>query len=246
MLKPIKSVSKLIIAASLMGVFSCPVFIQAVPAPAVAAQDVTTASGVVKDELGDPMIGATVRVVGNASQGSATNIDGEFSIKNVKNGTKLQITSVGYKPIVVVWNGTPLDIDMELNTQQLDEVVVTAMGIQREAKTLTYAAQTIKNDEVTRIKETNFVNALQGKSAGLTITPNNSGAGGGASKIVLSFILTVRSRHLLPLHADPQPARPISSGLYPTIRACLVQPCGSTWPVEPVHLLSSTTVLLTT
>ncbi|MDE6039772.1 MAG: SusC/RagA family TonB-linked outer membrane protein, partial [Paramuribaculum sp.] len=111
--------------------------------------------------------------------------DGEFSIKNVKNGTKLQITSVGYKPVAVVWNGTPLDIDMELNTQQLDEVVVTAMGIQREAKTLTYAAQTIKSDEVTRIKETNFVNALQGKSAGLTITPNNSGAGGGASKIVL-------------------------------------------------------------
>ena len=188
MLKPIKSVSKLIFVASLMGAVAAPAIMHAAPVAVAAPQSATTgstATGVIKDELGDPMIGATVRVVGNPSQGSATNIDGEFSIKNVKNGTKLQITSVGYKPVVVVWNGTPLDIDMELNTQQLDEVVVTAMGIQREAKTLTYAAQTIKSDEVTRIKETNFVNALQGKSAGLTITPNNSGAGGGASKIVL-------------------------------------------------------------
>lgn len=186
MLKPIKSVSKLLLVASLMGVMACPDLAQAAPAATVAApQGANTATGVIKDEFGDPMIGATIRVAGNPAQGAATNIDGEFSIANVKPGTKLQITSVGYKPMEVVWNGTALDIDMELNTQQLDEVVVTAMGITREAKTLTYAAQTIKNDEVTRIKETNFVNALQGKSAGLTITPNNSGAGGGASKIVL-------------------------------------------------------------
>ena len=186
MLKPIKSVSKLLLVASLMGVMACPDLAQAAPAATVAApQGANTATGVIKDEFGDPMIGATIRVAGNPAQGAATNIDGEFSIANVKPGTKLQITSVGYKPMEVVWNGTALDIDMELNTQQLDEVVVTAMGITREAKTLTYAAQTIKNDEVTRIKETNFVNALQGKSAGLTITPNNSGAGGGASRIVL-------------------------------------------------------------
>ncbi len=172
MLKPIKSVSKLLLVASLMGVMACPDLAQAAPAATVAApQGANTATGVIKDEFGDPMIGATIRVAGNPAQGAATNIDGEFSIANVKPGTKLQITSVGYKPMEVVWNGTALDIDMELNTQQLDEVVVTAMGITREAKTLTYAAQTIKNDEVTRIKETNFVNALQGKSAGLTITP---------------------------------------------------------------------------
>lgn len=185
MLKPIKSVSKLLLVAFLMGGMALPASINAAPVPAVAPQTQTTATGVVKDEFGDPMIGATVRVANNPTQGDATNIDGEFTIKNVKPGTKLQISSVGYKTQEVVWNGTALDIDMELNAKMLDGVVVTAMGIQREEKTLTYAVQTIKNDEVTRIKETNFVNALQGKSAGLTITPNSSGAGGGASRIIL-------------------------------------------------------------
>lgn len=183
MLKPIKSVSKLLLVVSLLGGMALPVSADA--APLSAGEQTSTAKGLVRDEFGDPMIGASIRVVGKATQGAATNIDGEFSIPNVKTGTKLQITSVGYKPIEVVWDGTPIDIQMELNTQQLEEVVVTAMGIKREEKTLTYAVQTIKNDEVTRIKETNFVNALQGKSAGLTITPNNSGAGGGASRIVL-------------------------------------------------------------
>ena len=187
MFKPIKSVSKLLLVASLMGALACPELAHAMPAPqaAAAAQTSTTAKGIVRDEFGDPMIGASIRVVGSATQAAATNIDGEFSIANVKKGAKLQITAVGYSPVEVVWNGTPIEVDLGLNSQQLDEVVVTAMGITREAKTLTYAAQTIKSDEVTRIKETNFINALQGKSAGLTITPNNSGAGGGASKIVL-------------------------------------------------------------
>lgn len=184
MFKPIKSVSKLLLVVSLLGGMAV-VPMTAEAAPLAAGEQTSTAKGLILDEFGDPMIGASIRVVGNASQGAATNIDGEFSIANVKVGTKLQITAVGYKPFEAVWQGTPLEVKMELNTQQLEEVVVTAMGIKREEKTLTYAVQTIKNDEVTRIKETNFVNALQGKSAGLNITPNNSGAGGGASRIVL-------------------------------------------------------------
>ncbi|MDE7411123.1 MAG: SusC/RagA family TonB-linked outer membrane protein [Paramuribaculum sp.] len=185
MLKPIKSVSKLILIASLMGVIAWPDAVQAAPVAAAAPQATSAATGVIKDEFDDPMIGATVRVANDPKSGASTNIDGEFRIPNVKNGAKLTISAVGYKTIEVVWNGTPLDLAMQLDTKTLDEVVVTAMGIQREEKTLTYAVQTIKSDEVTRIKETNFVNALQGKSAGLTITPNNSGAGGGASRIVL-------------------------------------------------------------
>jgi len=185
MLKPIKSVSKIILAASMMGFMSLAVPVYAASVPAAAAQSQNTATGVVLDEFGDPAVGVTVRVAKNLQQGAATNIDGEFSIANVKPGTKLLITSVGYKDTEVVWNGSPLEVQLELNAKMMDEVVVTAMGIKREEKTLTYAVQTIKNDEVTRIKESNFVNSLQGKSAGLTITPNNTGAGGGASRIVL-------------------------------------------------------------
>lgn len=185
MLKPIKSVSKIILAASLMGAMAVAMPVNAAPVPAASAQSQTSATGVVLDEFGDPAIGVTVRVANNPSQGAATNYDGEFTIANVKPGTKLSISSVGYKTMEVVWNGQPLEIQLETNAKVMEEVVVTAMGIKREEKTLTYAVQSIKNDEVTRIKETNFVNALQGKSAGLTITPNNSGAGGGASRIVL-------------------------------------------------------------
>ena len=184
MLKPINSVSKLLLVASLFGAVAVPVTVQAAP-PAAVEQSASTATGVILDEFGEPMIGASVRVANDASKGGATNIDGEFSIAGVKAGTKLLVSAVGYKTQEVVWNGTPINLQLALDTQMLDEVVVTAMGITREEKTLTYAVQTIKSDEVTRIKENNFINSLQGKSAGLTITPNNSGAGGGASKIVL-------------------------------------------------------------
>lgn len=183
MLKPIKSVSKFILLAALLGGMATAETAYAVPV--AQAQNGSTATGVVKDELDEPMIGATVQVANNPAQGGATNFDGEFSIAGVKPGTKLKISAIGYKPLEIVWNGEPLTVSLQPDSQMLDEVVVTAMGIQREEKTLTYAVQTVKNEEVTRIKETNFVNALQGKSAGLTITPNNSGAGGGASRIVL-------------------------------------------------------------
>ena len=183
MLKPINSVGKLLIAAALLGGGAWPAVS---PVGMTAqAQSSAPATGVVYDEYDEPMIGASVVVADDRAKGSATNIDGEFSIAGVKPGSKLIVTAIGYMPQEIVWDGTPLSVKLELNSTQLDEVVVTAMGIQREAKTLTYAAQTIKNDEVTRIKETNFINSLQGKSAGLTITPNNSGAGGGASRIVL-------------------------------------------------------------
>ena len=154
------------------------------PGNALAQQDSSTATGLIKDELGEPMIGASVLVIGT-TKGTATDIDGNFSIPGVPKGAKLRVTATGYKTAELEWKGTPITFAMEVQSQQLNEVVVTAMGITRESKTLTYATQTIKNDEVTRIKETNLINSLKGKSAGLTITPNNSGAGGGASKIVL-------------------------------------------------------------
>ena len=71
------------------------------------------------------------------------------------------------------------------DSKTVDEVVVTAMGIVRKAKSLTYATQKMKGKELTRAKDVNFINSLQGKSAGLTITQNSSGAGGGSSKILL-------------------------------------------------------------
>lgn len=188
MLTPINSFQKLTLSAVLMlgtGAMTCAyAAASATPMPQTQAQ-ASAATGTVTDEEGEPMIGASVQVADNPSKGVATDIDGNFSLPGVASGTKLRISAVGYKPMEVKWEGQPINVQMALFSEQLGEVVVTAMGIQREAKTLTYATQTVKADEVTRIKSNNFVNALQGKAAGLTITPNNSGAGGGASKITL-------------------------------------------------------------
>ena len=141
--------------------------------------------GLISDEFGEPLIGVSVLVKGTTT-GTITDIDGNYSIEIPNDNAILEFSYIGYQKATLSISGaTSFNIILKEDAQVLNEVVVTAMGITREAKTLTYAAQTIKNDEVTRIKETNFINSLQGKSAGLTITPNNTGAGGGASKIVL-------------------------------------------------------------
>ena len=144
-----------------------------------------TIKGVVSDVTGEPLIGVSVLVKGT-SIGASTNIDGVYSVEVPNNNAVLEFSYVGYqKATLSLANASSYDVVMNEETRVLQEVVVTAMGISRESKTLTYATQTIKNEEVTRIKDNNFINSLQGKSAGLTIVPNNSGAGGGASKIVL-------------------------------------------------------------
>lgn len=141
--------------------------------------------GLISDEFGEPLIGVSVLVKGTTT-GTITDIDGNYYIEIPNDNAILEFSYIGYQKATLSISGaTSFNIILKEDAQVLNEVVVTAMGITREAKTLTYAAQTIKNDEVTRIKETNFINSLQGKSAGLTITPNNTGAGGGASKIVL-------------------------------------------------------------
>ena len=141
--------------------------------------------GVVSDESGEPLIGVSVLVRGT-STGASTNIDGVYTIEVPNDNAVLDFSYVGYqKTSLSLAGASSYNVVMKEENRVLDEVVVTAMGISRESKTLTYATQTIKSEEVTRIKETNFINSLKGKSAGLTIVPNNTGAGGGASKIVL-------------------------------------------------------------
>ncbi len=186
MLKPTRTVSKVLFMAALTGFAFVPALAVAAPAPIAVAQatSASTATGVVLDENDEPMIGATVQVANNPAQGGATNIDGEFSITNVKPGTKLKIIAVGYKPVEVVWNGQKLDVKLAPDSQVLDEVVVTAMGIRRKESSLTYATQELKNDELMKVQGSNFVNSLTGKVSGVSISQSAGGAGG-TSKILL-------------------------------------------------------------
>lgn len=186
MLKPIRTVSTILCLATLTGMAFFPATAMAAPTPEAVAQasSAGAATGVILDETGEPMIGATVQVANNPAQGGATNIDGEFSIANVKAGTKLKVSAIGYKPVEVVWNGQKLSVTLEPDSQVLDEVVVTAMGIKRKESSLTYATQEIKGDDLMKVQDANFVNSLNGKVSGVTITQSAGGAGG-ASKILL-------------------------------------------------------------
>ena len=142
----------------------------------------STLEGLIKDDSG-PLLGATV-IVKNTTRGTTTDMDGKFRLEGVQPGDVLQVTYVGYDPYEVTYTGqTTLDILMTTTANQLNAVVVTAMGIERQSKTLSYAAETVGGDDVADIKSVNMINALQGKAAGLQITPNSTGAGG-SSKIL--------------------------------------------------------------
>lgn len=142
-------------------------------------------SGTVIDEKGEPLIGVQIIPVGAVQSGGLTDFDGKYSVSIPSNIKQLKFTYMGFQTQTVDINSRKvINITMKEDSKQLETVVVTAMGIKRKSKSLTYATQSISNKDLTRVQDANFVNALQGKTAGLTITPNSGGAGS-ASKILL-------------------------------------------------------------
>ena len=139
-------------------------------------------SGVIRDAQGEPLIGATVKVKGT-NRGTATDVDGKYSI-NANRGDVLVISYVGSKPMEVTVGSGVMDIDMAANDQVLDEVVVTALGIRKDKKSLGYAVDDLKAEELMRNKNTNAINSLAGKIAGVNITQSSGAAGSGAQIIL--------------------------------------------------------------
>ncbi len=138
--------------------------------------------GTVTDNSGEPLIGVSVIVKGTQF-GTQTNIDGEFSI-NAAEGDVLSFSYIGYQPQEIKVTGSTLDVVMVEDSKTLDEVVVTALGIKREQKSLSYNVQQVKGDVLTTNKDANFVNSLAGKVAGVNINASSSGTGG-ISKVVM-------------------------------------------------------------
>lgn len=183
MIKPVKSVSRLLLLAALTGGWQC-VFPTTGHAVAAVMQQTTVVKGKVVDATGEPALGAAVMVVGTTN-GTNVEPDGTFTLRNVKKGATLRISLIGYNSQTVKWDGESfLDIVLEESNANLGEVVVTAMGITRKASSLTYSTQQIKADELMKVQDANFVNSIEGKISGVTITPSAGGAGG-ASKITL-------------------------------------------------------------
>lgn len=176
-----KSINIFMLCASLIGAgWMLPDYAQAEVAE---VQQSSVATGTVVDESGEPVYGARITVVGTKTM-VLTDAQGKFKISNVRKGASLLVSYIGHKSQTVKWDGAALRIQLEESSSTLNEAVVTAMGIVRKEKSLTYATQQIKSDDLMKVQDPNVANSLEGKISGITITPSAGGAGG-ASQIVL-------------------------------------------------------------
>lgn len=150
-------------------------FLAVLSAATVWAQQ-RTVRGKVTDSKGSPMAGVTVSVKGLRTA-AQTGPDGNFSIP-ASQGNTLVFSYVGFKDAeATVGADDNISVILQEQSRELSEVVVTAVGIRREAKTLGYAATTVKNEELTRGRDRSVLNSLQGKVAGVNITSNSGGVG---------------------------------------------------------------------
>lgn len=183
MLKRFKSVSMILLAGALG--FTGNAYADpntGNPAIDISQQD-TKVTGVVEDEFG-PVAGASV-VIKGTTNGTMTDMDGHFTLEGVKKGDIIQISFIGFATQDIPYTGqTTLNVKMQEDTQKLDEVVVTALGMKRDKKALGYAMQELKGDELLSSREPNLANSLSGKVSGLQIVRSSNGVGG-SSKIVL-------------------------------------------------------------
>ncbi len=155
-------------------------------AVATATAQGKSVSGVVLDATDhEPLTGATVSVKGVTGHGALTDMNGKFTIKNIKAGAVLVVSYIGYTTKeVAVGNLSELTIELVSADKQLETVVVTALGIKRSQKALSYNVQEVKNDALTTVKDANFMNSLNGKVAGVNIQRSASGVGG-ATRVVM-------------------------------------------------------------
>ncbi len=140
-------------------------------------------TGRVVDSAGEPLIGATIMVEGS-KDGVVTDIDGNYTI-NAAPKAKLVISYVGYTAqTILVGDKTTIDVTLKEVANTMNEVVVTALGIKRAEKALSYNVQSVGSNELTRNKDANFVNSLNGKVAGVSISKSASGIGG-ATRVIM-------------------------------------------------------------
>lgn len=149
--------------------------------------------GVVRTSEGISLEGATVTVKGTTNS-VVTNANGQFTISAEPDQT-LVISFIGYTTIEDKINGrTEINVTLEKVVSEIEQVVVTALGISRKSKALTYNVQEVKGDEVNRVKDANFVNALNGKVAGATINSSSAGTGS-SSRVILRGVKSISNNN---------------------------------------------------
>ena len=143
----------------------------------------TTIKGVVTDQHGEPLIGANVRIK-NTNLGTVTDFDGRYTLTSKKTLTRkdrIVFSYIGFQEQETVFSGEVMNAKLKDDYEEMNEVVVTALGIKREEKSLGYATETVTGGQITDAVSSNWSMALNGKVAGLTVT--SSGGPLSSSKI---------------------------------------------------------------
>jgi TonB-linked SusC/RagA family outer membrane protein len=150
----------------------------------VSLAQVKSVKGIITDSDGMPLPGASVAVQGG-QKGATTDFDGLYTIEAQK-GQTLVFSYVGLETqSIVVGDAATINVKMgQAQSNALNEVVVTSLGIKKTRKSLTYAAQELKGEELTRVKDANVINTIAGKIAGVAVT-KSSGGTGGSTKVVI-------------------------------------------------------------
>ncbi|MBO5539516.1 MAG: SusC/RagA family TonB-linked outer membrane protein [Muribaculaceae bacterium] len=196
-----------VLAAPLLAMHAVP---PPVSQPVMTRPATEQAAGVVVDENGEPLIGATVAVIGTGVT-TATDVDGHFTLPLPAGDCMLQFTYVGYAAQKLA-PGPQMHVQMMPGNNALSEVVVTALGIKREAKALSYHVQQVENDAIMRVQDANFVNSLTGKLAGVQINANASGIGG-SSRVVMRGTKSIDGNNNVLYVIDGVPLVNAQSGL---------------------------------
>lgn len=191
MIKNFRTVSMMLLMASMSTGMANAVPLNSVAIDAIQQDNVC--KGIVTDATGMTVIGASV-VVKGTTNGTITGIEGDFELPNVNKGDVIQISFVGYKTEEITFDGKPINIQLKDDTQTLDEVVVTALGLKREEKALGYAVTEVKGDELKAANTVSPVAALQGKVAGVEISGSDGGLFG-STKIQIRGASTLGSNN---------------------------------------------------
>src|SRR6185503_1605364 len=178
--------------------FSLLLFLLVAGAPTAFAQE-RTVTGRVTDAGKQPIVGATVTAK-NSSVNTLTNSEGVFSIRIPSGVEKLIISSVGFAPQEISVNGkTEITVTLNVSTAELSEVVVTALNVERNKKSLQFSATTVNGDNFTQAREISTANALAGRVAGVNVTKIASGPSG-SSRVVIRGAKTLGSNNNQPLY----------------------------------------------
>jgi iron complex outermembrane receptor protein len=157
-----------------------------------------TLTGTVTDSNRGPIIGAAVVVQGSVNQGTVTNFEGKFVLTNVPSNGTIHVSYVGMQPQDLSVGGrTNIDIILQEDSKVLGEVVVTALGVPKQARSVGYATSKISPAEIERTNAINPVTALQGKVAGVSINI------GGASGVTSSSSITIRGAKSIDKNNSP-------------------------------------------